>query len=154
MIKIISFILLTTMHIQAMETDIKEIGDSEEDQIRLRWDQFITYWEAGDAASCASFYTPSGMNIPNAFEPNSGREEIEQFYNFLFDNNQSSVYKHTTHDLKILGNDAVEYGEFTVDWITNEGTSWTYKARTMAHWVKNRDGIWEIEKLLFNLAPE
>ncbi len=151
---LISSVLIIVLSALPLIEDSGEKIQSDENQIRLRWDQFISYWEAGDAAACASFYTVSGINIPNAFEANKGREAIEQFYTFLFSNNQSSVYTHTTHDLQVFGNNAVEYGEFRVDWITNEGSPWAYQARVLAHWKKNSDGEWEIEKLLFNLPPE
>jgi uncharacterized protein (TIGR02246 family) len=152
--RIISLILIIFISAPSLIAVSGERNESDENQIRSRWVQFISHWEAGDAAACASFYTPSGMNIPNAFEANIGREAIEQFYTFLFSNNQSSSYTHTTLDLQVFGNDAVEYGEFTVDWITNEGSAWSYQARMIAHWKKNSADVWEIEKLLFNLPPE
>jgi uncharacterized protein (TIGR02246 family) len=123
-------------------------------EIRNTWDAFIVSWHAGDAAACAAFYTEDGFNIPNEFKTNKGRQEIEAFYEFLFSMNQSSSYTHNMLSLTHSDELAVEYGEFQVDWVSNDGTEWTYKARTLVHWVFNKDDGWKIKMLLFNTPPK
>jgi uncharacterized protein (TIGR02246 family) len=122
-------------------------------EIRNTWDAFIDSWHARDAAACAAFYTEDGLNIPNEFKTNKGRLEIEAFYDFLFSMNESSIYTHEMISLSHDGEMALELGEFSVDWISNDGTEWTYKARAMTHWQKTLEG-WKIKSMLFNLPPK
>ncbi|REL24281.1 nuclear transport factor 2 family protein [Rhodohalobacter sp. SW132] len=121
-------------------------------EIHQTWDQFIEKWEANDAAACAAFYTENGMNIPPGFEISHGRNEIESFYRSLFDANHTSTYHHSILDLNVFGDQAVEYGEFTVEWEPIEGDNWTFHARSLTHWVKNENGEWKIEKFIFNTS--
>ena len=132
------------------ETIDTEIASKE---IRSAWDGFIERWEDEDAKACAGYYTESAVNIPPSFKANKGRQEIEEFYKFLFDNNLSSDYKHTINQLDFAGNHAFEMGQFEVHWTRNDSTEWTYYARTMAHWKKNDEGEWKIDKFLFNNPP-
>lgn len=127
--------------------------NTESDEIRATWDQFIESWELKDAKSCAAFYTENGMNIPSGFEINRGLTDIESFYRSLFDGNQSSTYTHTIQDLQVLGNHAIEYGEFRVNWIPIEGENWTFHARSLTHWTKIDTGEWKIEKIMYNSPP-
>jgi len=117
------------------------------------WDDFIDNWHAQDAAACAAIYTEGGLNMPNEFKTNKGRLEIEAFYGFLFSMNQSSAYTHDILSLSHSGDMAVELGEFRVDWVSNDGNEWTYKARALTHWEKTGDE-WKIKSLLFNKPPE
>lgn len=122
-------------------------------EIRDLWDDFTDRWHAKDAAACAAFYAEDGVNIPNEFKLNKGRREIEAFYESLFSMNQSSNYKHTMLSLSRSDELAVEYAEFQVDWISNDGTEWTYKARAIVHWVLNEENGWKIKMLMFNAPP-
>jgi ketosteroid isomerase-like protein len=40
-------------------------------------------------------------------------------------------------------------GEFAVDWVTNDGASWRFEARSLTHWRRNAQGEWEIAMLMF-----
>ena len=123
-------------------------------EIRNLWDDFIDSWHAQDAEACAAFYTQDGVNIPNEFKANEGQQEIEAFYEFLFSMNQSSRYTHNMLSLSRSGELAVEHGEFQVDWVGNDGKEWTYKARTLVHWVLDKEDGWKIKMLLFNAPPK
>ena len=125
-----------------------------ETEIREVWTQFIEYWQAEDASGCASLYDSDALNIPHAFEVNSGRDSIEQFYELLFSSNRSSRYQHRTEALYFNGDMAVEYATFQVDWISNEGEEWAYKARALVNWKKSESGDWLIRTMLFNNPPD
>lgn len=124
------------------------------DDIKLKWEAFIAHWEMEAAKELKEYYTVDGINIPNEFKANKGRAEIEAFYNFLFENNLSSTYKHDIISLDYSDSLAVERGKFEVNWIRNDSSQWTYKARTVTHWVKEKDGEWRIKLFLFNKPPE
>ena len=117
------------------------------------WNQFIENWEANEAAACASIFHTDGLNIPNEYRINSGVAEIEEFYTALFANNQSGTYRHRMESLQILGDAAVEYATFHVDWISNEGEEWSYNARALVYWKKDENGSWKIKTMLFNTPP-
>ena len=123
-------------------------------EIEARWAAFIESWEAGDAQACAEFYTQDAVNIPPGFQINRGREAIMNFYADMFSSNTGSDYSHTILKLEYSGNQATELGEFEVEWVTNEGEGWSFKARSMAHWVRDTDGEWRIRMFLFNNPPE
>ncbi len=144
------FIIIIISSCQPQQIDVeKDVKPT----IRKNWDQFIESWESEDASACAAFYTENGINIPPSANENNGRSAIEEFYKFLFDNNQSSEYQHEI--LALSGNNEalVEYGKFQVEWTRNDSTIWTYYARTMTHWV-NEEGNWRINKFIFNNPPE
>jgi len=122
-------------------------------EIEKLWEAFSDNWENENAGACAALYAPDGLNVPPQMDSNKGREAIEKFYQSLFDNNLGSEYTHTTKTLTSFGDHAVEYGEFAVNWLSNDSTSWTYNARAMVHWTKSETGEWLIETLLFNQVP-
>ncbi|HMO41111.1 MAG TPA: nuclear transport factor 2 family protein [Saprospiraceae bacterium] len=124
-----------------------------EQQIRATWDAFIMAWEQGDAAACAAFYTEDGLNVPPGFKENKGRAEIEAFYAFLFTNHASSKYAHRIGSLQLLGNYAVEYGHFEVNWTRKDDSTWDFTARSLTVWEKQGDS-WKIRQLMFNNPPE
>ena len=118
--------------------------------LELSWSQFIDYWESEDAEGCASLYTVDGQNIAPEAPIRKGRQAIAEFYAFLFDNHLQSEYHHEILQIESLGAQAFELGQFTVDWIRNDSTLWTFKARSMTHWKKESTGQWKIETFLFN----
>ena len=123
--------------------------------IDQKWQEFVTAWENEDAATCASFYYSDALNVPNAMPVNRGRESIESFYDSLFEANRSSQYNHQTQSISFSENLAVEYATFTVDWVSNEGDEWTYRARALIHWRKDENGDWLIQHFVYNQAePE
>jgi len=122
-------------------------------EIEAVWGAFISSWENLNAKGCAAFYLEDGLNVPPQLPENRGRVAIEAFYDGLFSQHRQSRYFHKTHSLEHLGDHIVEYGEFTVDWVTNEGNEWQYQARTMVHWEKDEEGHWKIKYLIFNQAP-
>jgi ketosteroid isomerase-like protein len=128
-------------------------AENVEAQLRSNWDAFINHWHNEDATACAAFYAKDGINVPAGFDASVGREAIEGFYRFLFDNNISSNYSHNTKYVAASGSVAVEYAEFSVDWLSNDSTEWTYQARVLAHWEKNMEGEWKIKAFVFNSPP-
>ena len=124
------------------------------DELRTNWDEFIVAWEAEDAEKCAQLYLEDGINIPNEAKENKGKEEIKAFYEFLFGMNRSSKYRHKINSVSYTESQATEYGNFEVDWVRNDSTEWTYKARSVTHWTKTDEGDWKIALFLFNKPPE
>lgn len=122
-------------------------------EIEAIWQLFTEAWEAEDAAACASFYHSEALNIPSEFNINKGRDEIESFYQFLFNSNRSSDYSHKTESISFSENLAVEFATFTVNWINNDGEPWTYRARVLVHWQSDETGNWLIKNFLFNTPP-
>jgi ketosteroid isomerase-like protein len=121
--------------------------------IEAKWKGFTEKWEAMDSKGCASYYLEDGLNIAPEFPVNEGREAIGEFYQFLFDMHQSSKYNHNTLSFEVLGDAVIELGEFSVDWVRNDGSDWNFTAIAMVHWVEV-DGNWLIKSLIFNKAPE
>ena len=124
-----------------------------EKEIEQTWSEFSKNWEQEAVEELVILYTEDAMNIPPDGEIRTGREAIAQFYEFLFSNHLSSTYRHETKSLEVSGDMAIEYGEFTVNWVRNDSTPWTYRARSMTHWVKGENGKWHIQKFLFNQPP-
>ena len=123
------------------------------DLIQQNWDQFIENWNALSTEGCISIYTNDAVVIAPEMHPATGKEAIAEFYNFLFTSNKSADYTHRTESITIEGNQAIEYGNFSVDWLSNEDQPWTYHARVMVHWVKDPSESWKIQRLLFNNPP-
>lgn len=123
------------------------------DLIQQSWNQFIENWNALNTKGCVMIYTDDAVVIAPEMPATDGKQAIAEFYNFLFTSNQSADYTHTTESISIEGNLAVEHGNFSVDWVSNEGQSWTYRARVMVHWVKDPSENWKIQRLLFNTPP-
>lgn len=123
-------------------------------EIESIWEDFIDSWHNQDAASCASIYLENGLNIAPEFPLNQGRDAITSFYDFLFSGNISSAYQHKILELTPAGEDLIERGEFQVDWVRNDKSTWTFMARTLTHWTKDDNDKWKIKTLIFNQAPE
>lgn len=131
-----------------------ELDKNVEAQIINNWDMFIEYWHNQDAAACAAFYADDGINVPSDYVINKGPEAIEGFYRFLFENNISSHYTHSSKYVSAESRTAVEFAEFNVDWLSNDSTEWNYNARVLVHWEKNLAGEWKIKAFLFNSPPK
>ena len=123
------------------------------DVLSEKWQGFIDAWESENAKACASFYSEDGINIGPDSPIRTGHQEIAEFYDFLFSNHQSSKYKHEILQLDRSGNHAFEIGKFTVNWVRNDSTKWTFQARSATHWVQNEAGDWKMQSVLFNQPP-
>lgn len=128
--------------------------ENPETEIRERWARFIEHWEAEDAVQSVSIYHEDAVLIPHDNEISRGREEIEGFYNNLFESNRSSLYRHRTDALHYSGDIAVEHATFQVDWVSNNREEWTYSARAFIHWRRGMNGEWKIMSMLFNNPPD
>jgi uncharacterized protein (TIGR02246 family) len=154
----LSFILVTALSIFTLLYSGCSRAGSESDSAQVpaildkKWQEFIAAWENEDAVSCAALYHTGALNVPNAMTVNNGRESIESFYSSLFEANQSSRYNHQTESISFSDNLAVEYANFSVDWVSNEGEEWTYQARALIHWRKDNNGDWLIQHFAFNQA--
>lgn len=118
------------------------------------WEEFIENWENEDAIKCVQIYSDDITFIPPGRLPINGSNAVADFYMSLFENNQSSVYYHETLSIDYCENMAVEYANFTVDWVGQDGNPWTYQARMINNWVVDENGIWKIEKLIFNTPSD
>lgn len=118
-----------------------------------KWSEFIQKWEAEDAVGCSEFHSENGINAPPNANVNDGKKEIAAFYGFLFNSHLKSNYSHKIVSLDTYGNQAIEYGEFEVNWTTNDSLDWTLNARSLTHWKQGEKGDWKIEKIIFNKAP-
>ena len=123
-------------------------------EIRKQWDRFISYWEKEEVDKLAQMYSGDGVNVPPALKANIGRVEIAAFYEMLFSNHISSKYEHNIRTLYHETDNAIEYGDFNVEWIRNDSTEWTFKARSVTHWGRNSEDEWEIKLFLFNNPPD
>lgn len=123
------------------------------EQIHQNWRQFVENWNAINTNGCVAIYAEDAVVIAPEMQPANGKEAIAEFYDFLFASNKSADYSQNTESISIEGNQAVEYGNFSVDWVSNENVSWTFNARVMVHWIKDSSDNWTIQQLLFNNPP-
>ena len=79
---------------------------------------------------------------------------IAEFYDFLFTNNIQSKYTHEIIDFDATEKHVIEQGKFNVEWLSNDSTEWTFKARSLTHWTKEEDGKWRIKRFVFNMPPQ
>ena len=120
------------------------------EELRARWDLFIDRWEAEDAAGAAAIYAPEGVNIAPTGDIARGRDAIAGFYATLFEQHARSEYTHEILSVDPIGDrDALELGEFSVDWVANDGAEWRFRARSLTHWHRNDRGEWEIARIMF-----
>lgn len=147
-IMIACLVALSLMSCKA-ETDQTQ----ESEHIQDAWNQFVENWNNMNTEGCMDIYAEGAVVIPPQMEIAEGRQSIAEFYDYLFSTNKSADYTHTTESISFSGNQAIEHGSFSVDWISNEGNSWTFNARAMIHWEKDPSGHWKIKKLLFNTPP-
>ena len=122
-------------------------------ELRQAWDQFTEYWEDENAEACATFYLEDGLHYPPNSEVNQGHNDIQSFYQKLFDAHQSSNYHHEINDVLQGDGFLVEFGEFRVDWKRHDDSIWTFDARSVTEWQYGADGSWKIAKFLFQSAP-
>ena len=120
--------------------------------IEQQWENFVLNWNNMNPDETVAIYTENAILIPPDMEILRGRDSIQEFYAGLFSMNRSANYVNSTKSIEISGNQAIEFGEFKVDWISEDGRSWTYHARVLVHWTR-QSGNWRIEKLMFNSPP-
>lgn len=122
-------------------------------ELQSIWNDFATSWNELDARACALFYAEDALNIPPELPVNKGRESIEKFYNWLFSMHKSATYKHQIQYVSYFQDQAVEVGEFQVDWVRMDDIKWQYNARSLTHWVKDENNNWKIKAIIFNTPP-
>jgi uncharacterized protein (TIGR02246 family) len=155
MIRNLSVLILLVLFISSCSNHVAQVSEEEiTKEIITNWEGFIDSWEKEDAAGCASFYMKDGLNIPPGFKINEGRKAVEDFYDFLFEKNLSSKYQHDIDFIDVLTDSTlIEKGGFQVDWVRNDSTEWTFKARTVTSWKKDEAGNWKIALFIFNNPP-
>lgn len=121
--------------------------------IETRWSDFTRSWNNLDADACAAFFTENARNIGPEVPVREGRAAIGAFYTDLFGAHQNATYRHEIVDLAAGDGYAVEFGRFTVDWLTTDSTAWQFTARSLTYWVEDTDGIWRIASFMFNKPP-
>ena len=122
-------------------------------ELRIRWQAFIDAWHEEDAHTLAAFYTSEGWNIPPGGNIKKGRQQIQDFYQGLFDANRSSQYSVEILSLDGCDQDVIETGQFSVQWVRNDDSTWIFRARTVTHWSKAEDGRWYIRTFIYNNPP-
>ena len=135
------------------EEKVKNNESHPEEAITKSWIEFGNHWEQEAVEELVLLYTEDGMNVPPEGEILIGREAISGFYEFLFSNHLPSTYRHEIKSIQAADSMAIEYGEFTVNWVRNDSTPWTFSGRSMTHWVKVEGDKWQIKKFLFNSPP-
>ncbi|MCC5918036.1 MAG: DUF4440 domain-containing protein [Cryomorphaceae bacterium] len=128
--------------------------DQTENKIDEIWHQFSSDWNAFDAQSCAGIYTKKAQIIPPNWNLVIGKDSIQLFFQSIFDQHLSGTYHHQTVELKRFGSMAIEYAEFSIDWVRQDSTNYTYNGRASIHWERNQDGVWKIERYLHNNPRE
>lgn len=123
------------------------------EELGSRWQSFIDAWQKEEAGTLAEFYTPEGWNITPGGAIKKGREQILEFYKGLFEANRSSQYSVEIWSIEGCEQQVVETGQFTVHWVRNDDSTWTFVARTVTHWQKGEDGQWYIRTFIFNNPP-
>lgn len=145
--------ILTLIVISGCMQDQSYSEEEVASELRNQWNTFIAHWEAEEADEMVAMYTEDAVHIPPSMEINSGRDKIYDFYSMLFANNLSSAYEHDILGIQHEGNSAIEQGSFTVNWVRNDSTEWTFRARSLTHWMRNEEGTWQIKSFIFNLPP-
>lgn len=135
--------------IQACEEQKTEPVNPESELTEL-WSNFTEHWNNMNSNGLIDIFAENAKNIPPEFEVKTGKTEIKEFYDFLFDNHISSNYKHNIEEVTFTENTAVEYGNFEVNWLRNDSVAWVYKARSVVNWEKSNDDKWKIKSFIFN----
>lgn len=68
-------------------------------------------------------FAEDAKNIPPEFELKTGKKEIKESYDFLFDNHILTKYQHQIEDVSFTENTAVEYVNFEVNWVKNDSVA-------------------------------
>lgn len=133
------------------ETELNSPEDY--DGVQASWEIFANNWNNLNADGCVTIFFDDAVLIPPQLLELEGKPAIQEFYENLFDMNQRAEYNHVTKSINFSKEQAIEVGIFSVNWVSNEGDSSTYRARVMVHWEKDQFGDWKIRKLLFNTPP-
>lgn len=123
------------------------------DAVQASWEIFINNWNNLNSEGCMTIFFDDAILIPPQLMEFEGKPAIQEFYQNLFDMNQSAEYNHITKSINFSKEQAIEVGSFSVNWVSNQGDSSAYHARVMVHWEKDQFGEWKIKKLLFNTPP-
>ncbi len=123
-------------------------------ELRAVWNEFIDHWENEDAEACSKIFAKECVYLPPKYEELNGRSAIASLYLRLFRENLSSRYEHEILSIERTDDLAIERGYFTVYWIANDSTAWSYEARSLTHWIRQRKGNWKIKQIMFNNPPD
>ncbi|WP_234571977.1 YybH family protein [Rhodohalobacter sp. 614A] len=123
------------------------------DAVQASWETFGQNWNDLNAEGCMTIFFDDAIMIPPQLLELEGKPAIQEFYQDLFDMNQSAEYDHVTESINFSKEQAIEVGSFSIKWISTEGDSSTFWARSMIHWERDQYGDWKIKKLLFNHPP-
>ena len=140
------FLILLILACEEKKTE----PENPEPEIAALWSNFTEHWNAMNSDSLVKIFAEDAKNIPPEFEVKTGKKEIKEFYDFLFNNHISSNYQHQIEDVSFTENTAVEYGNFQVNWVRNDSVAWIYKARSVVIWEKSSDDDWKIKSFIFN----
>lgn len=120
------------------------------EELSSTWEAFASAWESENAKACASYFFPEAKNLAPQAPVVKGQQAIAAMYANLFDEHKSSTYKHSIKEFIELDGHILEEGNFVVDWVRNDGSTWQFKATSLTLWKQNESGEWRIIKFMFN----
>ena len=106
---------------------------------------FMTKANQQDAAGVAGFYTTNGCVMPSNSDIISGAENIQAFWQGLFDMGIKGLVLETI-ELEDHGDTAIEVGRYT---LKADGGAVADVGKLIVIW-KNEDGSWKVHRDIFN----
>jgi uncharacterized protein (TIGR02246 family) len=113
--------------------------------------KFVEAVNKGDAAAVAQFYTEDAALLPPDAPRMNGRAYIQAYWQEGI-NAKMSDFSLTTTDVIAEGNMAVETGEFVISIPDSAGAKQTVGGKYVVVW-KNNDGVWLIDRDIWNASP-
>ncbi|MFK7786630.1 MAG: DUF4440 domain-containing protein [Crocinitomicaceae bacterium] len=134
------------------ETD-PEINESEEmELIRSNIKQFSEYVVNGDFEAVGEMYTEDAKIFPSGTAIIEGREAVVDYWDYPSDNS-ISYHKVSPEEIKILGDEAYDYGYYEGKSKDSLGQEFPWKGKYIIVW-KKQDNDWKIYLDIWNRVNE
>jgi uncharacterized protein (TIGR02246 family) len=123
-------------------------------EIRAAWQGFADAWRAGDPKGAAAWYTADAINMPPGAPEMRGRQQIEEQFGEALASFEVEEFSNHTLECEEHGEVAYELGHFTqsVRFRTG-GERHTERARYVAIWKKESDGVWRFHRFMWAPLP-
>ena len=123
-------------------------------QIRTSWQGFADAWRGSDPGGAASWYTVDAINMPPGAPEMRGRQQIEERFGEAIASFEVEGFSNLTLECEEHGDVAYELGRFTqtVRYRTG-GERHTERARYMAIWTRESDGVWRFHRFMWAPLP-
>lgn len=118
------------------------------DQILENAKNFSQYIVAGDYEKIVASYTENAKIFPNNLEILTGEAAILKYWT-LPEGIQTSYHKLLPEELKILGNEAYDYGYYEGTTKRADGTESSWKGKYVVIWRKE-DDVWKMYLDIWN----